>query len=64
MYSQVAWVLISLEIQVQPQIMLSPDYLTDYFSVSYDYENIDIGRDFKNSQPCYFEPEKFRTPRC
>ena len=37
MYSEVAWVLVSSETQVQPQIILDPDYLPDYLSVSYDY---------------------------
>ena len=37
MYAEVAWVLVSLETQVQPQIILDPDYLPDYLSVSYDY---------------------------
>ena len=37
MYSQVAWVLVSLGTQVQPQIILEPDYLPDYLSVSYNY---------------------------
>ena len=37
MYSEVAWVLVSLGTQVQPQIILVPDYLTDYLSSSYDY---------------------------
>ena len=33
----VAWVLVSSEIQVQPQIILHSDYLPHYLSVSYDY---------------------------
>ena len=37
MYSEVAWVLVSSETQVQPQIILDPDYLPDYLSVSYGY---------------------------
>ena len=37
MYSELAWVPISLGSQVQPQIILNPDYLPDYFSVPYDY---------------------------
>ena len=37
MNSDVAWVLASWESQVQLQIMLNPDYLPDYLSVSYDY---------------------------
>ena len=37
MNSEVAWVLVSLGTQVQPQKILDPDYLPDYLSVSYDY---------------------------
>ena len=37
MHSEVAWVLESSRLQVQPQIILDPDYLPDYLSVSYDY---------------------------
>ena len=37
MNSEVAWVLVSSASQVQPQIILDPDYLPDYLSVSYDY---------------------------
>ena len=37
MYAEVAWVLVSSGTQVQPQIILDPDYLPDYLSVSYDY---------------------------
>ena len=37
MNSEIAWVLESLEPQVQPQIIFDPDYLPDYLSVSYDY---------------------------
>ena len=40
LYSEVAWVLVSTGIQVQPKIILDPDYLPNYFSVSYDYEEI------------------------
>ena len=36
MTSEVAWVLVSSGTQVQPQIILDPDYLPDYLSVSYD----------------------------
>ena len=36
MNSEVAWVLVSSGIQVQPQIILDPDYLPDFLSVSYD----------------------------
>ena len=37
MYADVAWVLVSLGTQVQPQVILNPDYLPDYLSVSYNY---------------------------
>ena len=37
MYAEVAWVLVSFGTQVQPQIIIDPDYLPDYISVSYDY---------------------------
>ena len=37
MYSEVAWILVSSGTQIQPQVILDPAYLPDYFSVSYDY---------------------------
>ena len=37
MNSEIAWVLISSGTQAQPQIILDPDYLLDYLSVSYEY---------------------------
>ena len=37
MYAEVAWVLVPSGTQVQLQIILNPDYLPDYLSVSYDY---------------------------
>ena len=37
MNSEVAWVLLSLGTQVQPQKILDLDYLPESFSVSYDY---------------------------
>ena len=37
MYSEEAWVLVPSGTLVQPQIVLDPDYLPDYLSVSYDY---------------------------
>ena len=40
MYAKVAWVLVSSGTQVQPQVMLDPDYLPNYLSVSYDCEYI------------------------
>ena len=38
-YSEVASVLVSLGTQVQPQILLDPEYLPDYLCVSYDYDD-------------------------
>ena len=38
MYSEAAWVLVSLGTPVQPQIIFNPDYLLDYLSISYDYD--------------------------
>ena len=37
MNSDLAWVLVSSGTQIQPQMILDPDYLPDYLSVSYDY---------------------------
>ena len=37
MYAEVAWALVLLGTQVQPQVILDWDYLLDYISVSYDY---------------------------
>ena len=37
MYAEIAWVLVSLGTQVQPQIIPDPDYLPDYLSLSYHY---------------------------
>ena len=36
MYTEVGWVLVSSGTQVQPQVILDPDYLADYLFVSYD----------------------------
>ena len=38
MNSEVAWVLVSSGTQVQPQIIIDPDNLPDYLSVSYDMD--------------------------
>ena len=40
MYAEVAWVLVSSQTQVQPQVILNPGHLPDYLSVSYGYETI------------------------
>ena len=37
MYAEVTWVLVSSGTQVQPPIILDPDYLPDYPSITYDY---------------------------
>ena len=37
MYAEIAWVLVFSGTQVQPQVILDPDYLPDYLSVFYDY---------------------------
>ena len=37
MNSEVTWGIESSGTQVQPQIILDPDYLSDYLSVPYDY---------------------------
>ena len=42
MYAEVAWVLVSSGTQVQPQVILDPDYLRDDLSVSYDYALIHV----------------------
>ena len=42
MSSEVTWVLLSSGTQVQLQIILKPDYLPDYLSISYDYEKYNI----------------------
>ena len=38
MYAEVAWVIVSSGFQVQLQVILDPDNLSDYLSVSYDYD--------------------------
>ena len=40
MYSEVAWVLVSSRTQVQPQLILNPDYLLECRSTSYGYDEI------------------------
>ena len=37
MYAEVAWILVSLETQVKPQIILDQGCLPDYPFVSYDH---------------------------
>ena len=52
MNSEVSWVLVSSGTQVQPQIILNPDYRPGYLSLSYDYglsENTAIARNFVKS---------------
>ena len=38
MYSEVAWVSVSSDTQVEPQIILEPGYRPHYISVSYDFD--------------------------
>ena len=57
MSSELAWVLVSSETQLQLQIMLALECLPDYLSVSYDYgrnsnRNISI---FLQSIVCYYQ---------
>ena len=53
MNSEVAWVLVLLGTQVQPQIIVSPDYLPDYLSVFYE---INCQKDRrKNEVYCFVE---------
>ena len=40
MYSEVVGVLVSSGTQVQSQIIFDPDYVPEYPSVSYDYDEI------------------------
>ena len=49
MYSELAWVLVSSEIQVQPQLILVPDYLPDYLSFLCDYEPRNRKLSWKNT---------------
>ena len=51
MYAEVAWVLVSSGTQVQPQVILDPDYLPDYLSVSYDNE-LSEQRNSNSSEKC------------
>ena len=37
MYAEVTWILVSSGTQVESKMLLDPDYLPDYPSVSYDY---------------------------
>ena len=50
MYAETALVLVSLGAQIQPQVILDPDCLSDYLSASYDYDEAKqrISRDLRN----------------
>ena len=39
MHGEIGWILVSSGTQVQSQVILDPDYLADYLSVSHDYGN-------------------------
>ena len=51
MNSEVAWILVSSGTQVQPEIILNPDYLPDYHSIFYDDDKpLQIYYHLRNSQ--------------
>ena len=52
MYAEVAWVLVSSGTQNQPQIILDPDYLPDYLSVSYAYDIMNVQYTVYNNNIC------------
>ena len=52
MNSEVAWVLVSSETQVQPQIILDSDYLPDYLYVSCNYEQSTVSSSVKRFGRC------------
>ena len=58
MYAEVTWVLVSSGTQVQSQIILDPDYLPDYLSVSYDYDIIEYKHTLYRWEDCV---KKFYT---
>ena len=67
MYSEVSWVLLSYRTQVQPQIILDPDYFPDYLSVS-SYRSCcetskDVMKDFGMNLLKSFEIQQKRMKR-
>ena len=42
--SEVAWVVVSSRTQVQPQIIINPDYFANYLSASYDNDILEYLR--------------------
>ena len=58
MYAEVAWVLVSSGTQVQPRVILDPDYLPDYLSVSYDYAYAHYFLGLKGTYKIYMNKSK------
>ena len=58
MYAEVPWVLAFSGTQVQQQVILNPDYLPDYLSISYDYGYTYVQIKFLDN----FFFQKFSTP--
>ena len=50
MHSEVAWVLVPSGTHVLSQIILDPDYLSDYRSISYDYDYNNLASLFKQKK--------------
>ena len=46
MYAEIAWIVVSLGTELQSEVILDPDYLPDYLSVSYDYVQILLTKQF------------------
>ena len=59
MYSEVAWVQLSSGTQVQPEIILGPDYFSDCLSVSYHYAESKL--EFSKVQEMKFTKTGFFT---
>ena len=60
---EVGWVLASSRTQSQQQIILDPDYLPDYLSVSNDYEYNDLTLLSCNKRNIYWLRNKFTLPK-
>ena len=56
MYSEVAWVIVYLRTQVQPQMILDPNDLPHYLSVSYDYDVGSVVKSLKSILSFFKKP--------